>query len=167
MTHLPSVLPSSSRLARTRSKTSLAHPAVGPHKSTALPPFATTTTGDPRQCPACTTHFNRRQDCDRHIVTHLPHWIHCPFPNCTWRGNRVKPFEIHWENDHGSYGHIPGREQFEIFNTQEFVNQIKAGTPLSVVMDSAIERVRAMAHQLGKMSMSTNPWGWTFKQPPQ
>ncbi|KAH9047381.1 hypothetical protein EDB84DRAFT_1434866 [Lactarius hengduanensis] len=143
-------------------------PSSWPSQINGTTTSATTTPGDPKQCPACSAHFNRRQDCDRHIETHLPHWIHCSFPNCTWRGNRVKPFKIHWETDHGSHGHnIPGREQFEIFNTQEFVNQIRAGTPLLVVADRAIERVRARAHQLGKMSMSTNPWGWTFKQPPQ
>ncbi|KAH9064014.1 hypothetical protein EDB87DRAFT_91627 [Lactarius vividus] len=82
-------------------------------------PPATITPGDPRQCPACQTMFTRWQDCDRHLVTHLPHWIHCPFSNCTWRGNRVKPFKDHWKRGHGGHGNIPEREQFEIFNTQE------------------------------------------------
>ncbi|KAI9439817.1 hypothetical protein H4582DRAFT_1551044 [Lactarius indigo] len=136
------------------------------HINNTTPP-ATTTPGDPRKCPVCSAYFTRWQDCDRHIEIHLPHWIHCPFQNCTWRGNRVKPFKIHWEKVHGSHSNIPGREQFKIYNTQEFVNQIKAGDTHIIVAGRVIERVRAKANQLGKLSMSVDPWGWTFKQPPQ
>ncbi|KAH9064011.1 hypothetical protein EDB87DRAFT_1820639 [Lactarius vividus] len=125
-----------------------------------------TTTGNPKECPICHDIFTRWQDRDRHLVTHLPHWIHCPISNCTWRGNRVRQFEDHWGREHRSY-HIPGRNQFEIFDPQEFVNQINAGTIPVVATGRAIERVLAKAGQLGKPSMSKDPWGWKIKRPPQ
>ncbi|KAH8990326.1 hypothetical protein EDB92DRAFT_1865879 [Lactarius akahatsu] len=125
-----------------------------------------TTTGNPRECPICHGIFTRWQDRDRHLVTHLPHWVHCPISNCTWRGNRVRQFEDHWGRDHGSY-HIPGRKQFEIFDPQEFVNQINTGTIPAVAAGRAIERILAKARQLQKPSMSADPWGWKIKRPPQ
>ena len=133
---------------------------------------ATATPRDSKQCPGCPEFFTRWQDCDRHIVTHLPHWIYCPVPDCSWRGNRVKSFEQHWRRRdhlqyHEPYGDIPGLEQFKIFNPQVFVNQIKAGTiSTSDAASDALALVRSKANQLQKSSMLHNLWGYKLKHTP-
>ena len=134
---------------------------------------ATATPGNPKpQCPACGDEFTRWQDRDRHILTHLPHWIHCPLPHCAWRGNRIKSIEVHWKRQdhlqyHESHGHTLRREQFEIFDPQVFVNQIKAGT---VSADNAAYQalyfVGVKAKQLQKLSMWENRWGYKLKSAP-
>jgi hypothetical protein len=137
-------------------------------------PPATAVPRDPKPswCPACGVKFTRWQDRDRHIVTHLPHWIHCPLPHCAWRGNRVKSINLHWKRQdhlqyHESYGNTPRLEQFQIFNPQEFVAQIKDGTiSASDAAVLALIIVGVKAKQLQKSSMSENPWGYKLKSVP-
>jgi hypothetical protein len=124
------------------------------------------------RCPACRLKLSRWQDRDRHILTHLPHWIHCPLPHCAWRGNHVKSIKQHWKRQdhlqyHMSYGNTPRREQFQIFNPQEFVALIKAGTiSASDAANQALIIVGVKANQLQKLSMSENPWGYKLKSAP-
>ncbi|KAF8271184.1 hypothetical protein EI94DRAFT_1698315 [Lactarius quietus] len=128
---------------------------------------ATATPEKPYKCPVqvCPLEFPRWQDRDRHLSIHLPHWIHCPLLDCTWRGNRVKTFEQHWLKCHKSCGRIPKREDFEIFNPKEFTNEINAGTiSVGAVADCAIIHVLTKADQLQKRSMLENPWGYKLKQ---
>ncbi|KAI9463264.1 hypothetical protein BJY52DRAFT_74663 [Lactarius psammicola] len=143
-----------------------------PQVNSTTPPAATTPR-NPKQCPVCQAMFRRWQECDRHLLSYLPHWIHCPLPHCSWRGNRVTAFKQHWQRrDHRkyyeSYGCSPGQERFEIYDPQEFVDQIKAGTiPVSVVAGCALFHVSTKALQLQKPSMSANLWGYTLKRAPQ
>jgi len=120
-----------------------------------------------KQCPECPETFNRWQDCDRHILTHLPHWIHCPLSDCSWRGNRVKSFEQHWIQKH-HHGDIPGRTHFAIFNQQVLLNHIKSGT-ISVSYAALQARlwVYEKSVQLQKPSLYENWWGYKLKQAPQ
>jgi hypothetical protein len=135
------------------------------------PPVATTP-GDPKQCPVCELKLSRWQDCDRHISTHLPHWIHCPLPHCDWRGNRIKSINLHWKRQdhlkyHESYGRTPRRYQFEIFDPQPLVNLIKAGIiSASDAASLALIIVDTKATQLQKLSMSEKPWGYKLKSAP-
>jgi hypothetical protein len=120
-----------------------------------------TTPRDPKMpwCPACGLKLYRWRDRDRHILTHLPHWIHCPLPHCAWRGNRVKSIAKHWMRQdhlpyHESYGLTPRLEQFQIFDPQEFVNLITAG--IISASDAAVLAliiVGVKAKQLQKSSM--------------
>lgn len=135
-------------------------------------PLATTTPGKLVQCPACQVIFPRWQEHDRHLLSHLPRWIHCPLQHCPWRGNRINSFKDHWQRQHRheydkSCGRIPGREEFEIFDPAEFVKQIKAGVPALVVALCALERVHEKADRLKKPSMSTNAWGSKSKRAPR
>jgi hypothetical protein len=139
--------------------------------STSAPPV-TTTPGNPKICPACGHKFSRWQDRDRHISIHLPHWIHCPLPHCAWRGNLIKSIKLHWKRQdhlkyHESYGDTLSQEQFEIFDPQPYVNQIKAGTiSASDAAFQALFFVDVKAAQLQKSSMSENPWGYKLKSAP-
>ena len=127
--------------------------------------------GNSKQCPDCELKLTRWQDRDRHILTHLPHWIHCPLPHCPWRGNRIKSIKQHWKRQdhlryHEFFGRTPRREQFAIFEPQELVNQIKAGTiSTSDAAFQALNSVVMKAEQLQKSSMSENLWGYKLKRP--
>lgn len=58
----------------------------------------------PWQCALCSERFRRKQERNRHELAHLPFYIHCPAPNCLWRGNRDLEFRKHWEReDHHCY----------------------------------------------------------------
>jgi hypothetical protein len=132
----------------------------------------TATPGDPKQCPVCELKLSRWQDCKRHILYHLPHWIHCPLPHCDWRGNRIKSINMHWKRQdhlkyHESYGHALRQKQFEIFDPQPLVNQIQAGTiSARDAASQALIIVDVKAYQLQKLSMSEKPWGYKLKSPP-
>jgi hypothetical protein len=142
-----------------------------PFNSTTSP--TTMALRDSKRCPECRAKLTRWQDCDRHILTHLPHWIHCPLSHCPWRGNRVKSFEQHWKGkDHSQFyqscGGIPKREHFEIFNPQVLLNPIKAGTiSVSVAAVQACIWVVEKSVQLQKPSLYKNVWGYKLKQVPQ
>ena len=112
-----------------------------------------------RRCPTCSADFVRPQDRERHLLSHLPSWIYCPFPLCTWTGYRVDALRRHWphHNHHDPDNHILKREAFEIYNAPEFVDQIIAGTMTTdVAVDKALELVRAKALQLQRPSLLTN-----------
>ncbi|KAN0136067.1 hypothetical protein V8E53_006228 [Lactarius tabidus] len=113
------------------------------------------------QCSACWQHnFARVQERDRHILTHLPHWIHCPFPDCFWTGYRTYVFRVH-HLEHGRLSHgpypCPEREAFEIYDPRTLVNQIGAGTvTIDDAAAAALELVRVKAFQLRKPSLLVN-----------
>jgi uncharacterized C2H2 Zn-finger protein len=140
-----------------------------PSQNRITTPTATAAPRNPKQCPACGLIFSRWQDRDRHVLTHLPHWIHCPLLHCAWRGNRIKSIKLHWKRQdhlqyHESYGPTPIRDQFEIFDPQPFVNQTKAGTiSASDAASQALIIVDVKADQLQKLSLSENPWGYKLK----
>ena len=75
-------------------------------------------------------------------------------------------------NDHleyyKSYGGIPARERFALFDPQVLLNGIKAGT-ISVPVAAAHARycVIGKAIQLQKRSLYENDWGYKLKQAPQ
>jgi len=156
-------------------------PEPEPSTGTRSSSFNSTTspaTASPRnpkrwRCPHCPETLTRWQDCDRHILTHLPHWIHCPLWHCSWRGSRVKSFEQHWRRDdhlpyYESYGGIPGREHFELFDPKLLLNPIKAGT-FSVSFAALQARIWVIEKsvQLQKPSLFENEWGYKLKQAPQ
>jgi len=76
---------------------------------------------------------------------------------------------LHWKRQdhlqyHESYGRTPRRVQFEVFDPEEFVCQIKAGTiSAGDAAFQALMLVGVKADQLQKLSMSENPWGYKLK----
>ncbi|KAI9452219.1 hypothetical protein BJY52DRAFT_946770 [Lactarius psammicola] len=113
------------------------------------------------QSPTCLTRFRRWQDRDRHLLSHLPHRIHCPLLDCQWRGNRVNVFVKHWETNHsGQPGGTPGPSEFIVYDTKVFVNLINNGIiSVDVAGKCALDLVHMKANQLRKLSLSSNPWG--------
>jgi len=143
-------------------------PAPSSIQSTIAPPV-TTTQNRGWQCPICLDSFSRLQERDRHELKHIPYFIHCPLPHCSWRGNRTNLFRKHWQQEdhcpyHEYYGHTPDRSQIETYDPRVVLNQINSGT-ISVrdVENQAIVLVGLKAHELQKTNVWTDPWGRSRK----
>src|SRR5579864_3080643 len=67
------------------------------------------------QCP-CGHIFGRPQERNRHVRTHLPYWLYCPFPGCSWRGNRSYGLSRHWAEWHAIFGEAPRPEDCKIYD---------------------------------------------------
>ncbi|KAN0134004.1 hypothetical protein V8E53_008222 [Lactarius tabidus] len=127
-------------------------------------PFITSTRNRWR-CPICPGSFSRWQELDRHKLTHVPYFMHCPLPHCAWRGNRAGLFKRHWQQEdhrsyHELYGRSPERSQIETFNPWVILDQIVNGAiSLHEGKVQAISLVRVKACELQKLGMWLEPWG--------
>ena len=76
-------------------------------------------------CPFsdCQRKYGRPQDLERHILQHLPHWIHCPRSGCNWTGNRLEILRAHLKKKHRG-APLPQREMFIIYNAKRIVKQL-------------------------------------------
>jgi hypothetical protein len=119
-------------------------------------------------CPVsgCPSSLGRTQDQRRHLLTHLPHWIHCPVPDCLWRGDRLNAFVRHWGNDHPSGIQVPKEDEWKTYDPQPLMKAISEGTHcIQVAQKHAISMVKKRALELRKPELFENPWGskckWT------
>ncbi|KAH9028868.1 hypothetical protein EDB85DRAFT_1576763 [Lactarius pseudohatsudake] len=150
----------------TRSQPDLPAPSPLIH-STLAPPAAkpVTSTGKPWQCHICPKSFARWQERDRHELTHVPYFLHCPLPHCAWRGNRAELFEKHWQRQdhrgfHEYYGHTPKGNQIETYDPRAILNQIiSCAISLHEGEAQAIFLVQVRAYELQKTNIWTDPWG--------
>ena len=116
-------------------------------------------------CYICSESFHRRQERDRHEKTHLPHFIHCPLPHCTWRGNRTHLFKEHWKQAdhrpyHRYYGRAPKGSQIETYDPCAVLSQLRSGAiSLSEAEDQAIFLVQVKGYELQQPNMCADPWG--------
>ncbi|KAH9069733.1 hypothetical protein EDB83DRAFT_396987 [Lactarius deliciosus] len=130
------------------------------------------TTENHWQCYICPKSFLRWQERDRHQLTHIPYFVHCPLPHCAWRGNRAGLFKKHWQKEdhrsyHEHYGHTPERSQTETYDPWEILNPMIDGTITpSEGEDQAILLVQVKAYELQKTNVWTDPWGHSRKQVP-
>jgi len=118
-------------------------------------------------CPVsgCTSSLSRTQDQRRHLLTHLPHWIHCPAPDCIWRGDRFNAFVRHWGNDHPSGNQVPNESQCKTYDPQPLMKAIYEGTLcIQDAQNYAISMVKNRALQLRKLELSEDPWGSKWKR---
>jgi hypothetical protein len=117
------------------------------------------------QCSICPESFHRRQEQERHRLTHVPYFLHCPLPHCEWRGNRANLFKRHWQQEdhrsyHEQYGHNPEQSQVETYDPLLILNQLINGAiSLSEAEEQAIVLVQVKAYELQKPSMGRDPWG--------
>ena len=117
------------------------------------------------RCRICPESSPRRQERDRHELSHVPYFMHCPLPHCAWRGNRAGLFKKHWQKeDHRSYyehyGRTPGQSQIQTFDPWLILNQIISGAiSLHDGEVQAIFLVQAKACDLLKPGMWIDPWG--------
>ncbi|KAH8988044.1 hypothetical protein EDB92DRAFT_1817681 [Lactarius akahatsu] len=122
------------------------------------------------QCHICLESFHRRQERDRHELTHVPYFIHCPLPHCAWRGNRADVFKKHWQQEdhcsyHEYYGRTPERGHIETFDPWVILKQIINGAiSLREGEDQAIVSVQVKAYELQK-PRHTSQFGLALPRP--
>lgn len=123
----------------------------------------------PRNCPCpvpgCLSWFQRPQERNRHLLTHLPHWIHCPAPGCSWRGDRLSAFRRHWSNGHPSSSQELGEDQCKIYDPLPLVEKIVRGSLcIQAAKGVAISMVKGKGIELDKWELCENPWGRKAKK---
>jgi|SRR5712672_3419350 len=110
--------------------------------------------------PGCPKSFYRSQEQKRHLLTHLPHWVHCPEPGCSWRGNRLGTFRKHRGSDHPSSIQEPDKDQYEIYDPFPLVEEIIQGSLcIKAAENRAIAAVLMKASELDSSELCDNPWG--------
>jgi len=115
--------------------------------------------------PDCLSSFRRSQERNRHLLTHLPHWIHCPAPGCSWRGDRLSAFRRHWKSGHPSSGQELGEGQCETYDPWPLIEKIVQGTLcIQAAKDIAMSKVKGKGIELDKWELCENPWGSKLKK---
>lgn len=123
----------------------------------------------PRNChcpvPDCLSSFHRPQERNRHLLTHLPHWIHCPAPGCSWRGDRLSAFRKHWRSGHPSSGQALGEGQCKTYDPWPLIEKIVQGTLcIQAAKGIAMSKVKEKGIELDKWKLCENPWGSKAKK---
>ncbi|KAH9012939.1 hypothetical protein EDB85DRAFT_1900020 [Lactarius pseudohatsudake] len=148
--------------AYTQSLPNLPEPSSSNHSTV---PSRVTTTGSRLACAICPESFPRKQERNRHLLKHVPYFIHCPLPHCAWRGNRAGLFKKHWQQEdhrayHKHYGHSPSGSQIETYDPWVILGQIINGTiSPREGEDQAIFLVQMKAFELQRLNMWMDPGG--------
>jgi hypothetical protein len=113
-------------------------------------------------CPAdsCPASFERCQEQERHILSHLPHWICCPDPGCFWRGDRSGALKRHLRSDHPSSSQEPDKKGLTIYDPKPLIKGIKKRfISIEEAQSVAKSKVKNRAQELGKLEIWGNLWG--------
>ncbi|KAH9164217.1 hypothetical protein EDB89DRAFT_1997080 [Lactarius sanguifluus] len=109
-------------------------------------------------CPVCGVPSKRRQERDRHLLSHLPCWIACSIGPCLWRGDRFDMFTKHLYDKHHTTG--PDGHWRQLYNPRPFVDGlVKYSISIEYAKQLAIAKVKATALVIGKQEFSEDPWG--------
>lgn len=114
-------------------------------------------------CPRCDQPCVRLQELKRHLLSnHLPHWIHCPHPHCTWRGHRRENLRLHlkahldWQN----CGPKLSPEQYTIYDVDLVLGWILDDNQnVEKAARYALDFVAEKAWELGMVEGWANLWG--------
>ena len=111
-------------------------------------------------CPTCGKPCRRRQELGRHLLSfHLPLSICCPYPPCSWRGDRTEDLQRHLRKQ-GCGPLNPKREQCEIYERSTILDCILIrGKPVEQVARYALGIVEERARGLGKIKEWSDLWG--------
>ncbi|KAI0003325.1 hypothetical protein BJV74DRAFT_524693 [Russula compacta] len=114
----------------------------------------------PLFCPECREQVGyRQQNLKRHILSmHLPCWVHCPHPSCSWRGTRKEELDRHMVKE--NCGPRPERGQYQVYDTKLILSWIlEDNTPVEVAARYALDFVGERAKELGKEEAWKDLWG--------
>ena len=104
-------------------------------------------------CPICQVTYRRVQELNRHVLSHLPDYIHCRFQGCTWKGSRQSLFKEHWSSKHPEAGQAPA---VEICDSKYFVKPID-GTLDDVVSATAKVQEDLIQHDVSMGDTLSRP----------
>jgi hypothetical protein len=119
------------------------------------PKAPTHNTSTDKYCPICPASFGRLQDRKRHISSHLPHWLQCQAPGCSWRGGRWEHLRKHRLKDHPSSSQESDRRESIIYDPRPLVEGITDNTTFENAKTIAIFLVEEKAKELEKLEL----WG--------
>jgi len=119
-----------------------------------------------RRCPICSALLGRLQERRRHIVSHLPLWLQCPDPACSWRGSRWETLKNHRRKNHSSSGQEYDKDNSIIYDPWPLVKEItERTTRIEDAGDVANSMVVKRALELGKLGIWGDFWGRKRKKP--
>jgi hypothetical protein len=101
-------------------------------------------------CPVCLSEFRRVQERDRHVESHLPCSILCPFKGCAWTGRRRWDFGEHQRKRHLKTGQVTSEDGIKLYDPKALVNMILRGTPFHEVARLAFTMAQESLERLGK-----------------
>jgi hypothetical protein len=111
-------------------------------------------------CPICSAPLGRPQDRKRHILSHLPYWIQCPDPACSWRGDRWENLNKHRRKAHPHSTQEQEKPNSIIYDPWPLVQGItESRTPIEAARVIAISMVEIRASELGKSMLWGDFWG--------
>ncbi|KAH9011298.1 hypothetical protein EDB85DRAFT_1132138 [Lactarius pseudohatsudake] len=109
-------------------------------------------------CPICGKTSRRKQERNRHLLSHLPCYISCSFDACPWRGDRKDTFRKHLYVDHQT----PelGEHGYQLYNPWPLVDRIVEGSiSIEDAKQFAIADVERMAFVFRKQEWLNDPCG--------
>ncbi|KAH9961579.1 hypothetical protein BC827DRAFT_327709 [Russula dissimulans] len=115
-----------------------------------------------KRCPVCLASLGRPQDRERHMLSHLPYWLYCADPGCSWRGGRWEALNRHRRNAHPSSSQEPvkGDASAIIYDPWPLVKGIIVGdVPLEEARKYAVSMVEKKALELTKSELWKDFWG--------
>lgn len=111
-----------------------------------------------KYCPVCSASFKRWQDRERHKLSHLPRWLQCQDPGCSWRGDRWEHLRTHRLKAHQSSSQELNTRESIIYDPSPLLNAIIDNTTFEIAKTNAISFVKEKAKKLGKLEL----WGDLF-----
>src|SRR6266850_2792338 len=143
-----------------------ANPIQAPQSSFTPTPFpsqvaqANVPTDTSPLCPVCDQCFGRPAERNRHVRTHLPLWLYCPFLGCSWCSDRSYTLSRHWEEEHASFGEAPRPENCKIYNPDSLVQLVIRGElVIEEATAIAVQAVRIQALEQDKVGIWEDEWG--------
>lgn len=112
-----------------------------------------------RRCPVCPALLGRLQDRKRHKLSHLPQWLQCPDPGCSWRGDRWENLKKHRLKVHPSISQESDKCKCIIYDPWPLVKMITDNTTFEDARNRAISLVEKRAIEVGKLELWGNFWG--------
>jgi hypothetical protein len=112
-----------------------------------------------KYCPICAALLSRLQDRKRHILSHLPHWLQCQAPGCSWRGDRWEHLRKHRFKVHPSSSQESNTHGAVIYDPWPLVEGITDNTTFESAKAIAISLVEKKAKELEKLELWGDLWG--------
>lgn len=108
-----------------------------------------------KQCPICPASLGRLQDRKRHMLSHLPHWLQCQAPGCSWRGDRWEHLRKHCLKAHPSSSQESDSRESIIYDPLPLV----AGITDKITFENAKAIATFLVEEKAKELKKVELWG--------
>ena len=125
-------------------------PASAPPSYTESSPNGSQSTTGPCPDPTCKSKrsWGRKQELERHVLKHLPHYICCPHPSCFWSGSRRCAFKHHYKRKHmkGQPPDLCTPEASTIYNAKPLAKRLVNGeiTLAEAINEANVQKAEQM-----------------------